>query len=67
MVTSRATGDDLIEDEDAQAVDITGDITAPPRQSASQPAAAKPGSAKTASAKTAPAARTRTPRPRTTR
>jgi hypothetical protein len=48
MVTSRATGDDLVEDEDAQAVDTTGDITAPPRQSARKPGAAKPGSAKTA-------------------
>jgi hypothetical protein len=50
MVTSRATGDDLTEDEDAQAVDITGDITAPSRQSGRKPAAAKPGSAKTAPA-----------------
>ncbi len=46
MVTSRATDDDLVEDEDAQ----TADITAPPRQSARKPAAAKPGSAKTAPA-----------------
>ncbi len=44
MVTSRATGDDLVEDDDTQAVD---DITAPPRPSARKPAAAKPGSAKT--------------------
>jgi hypothetical protein len=50
MVTSRATGDDLVEDEDAQAVDTTGDITAPPRQSARKAATAKPGSAKTAPA-----------------
>jgi hypothetical protein len=41
MVTSRATGDDLVDDEDAQ----PADITAPPRQSARTPAAAKPGSA----------------------
>jgi hypothetical protein len=46
MVTSRATGDDLVEDEDAQ----PADITAPPRQSARKTAAAKPGSAKTAPA-----------------
>ncbi|HEY2269465.1 MAG TPA: DUF3566 domain-containing protein [Streptosporangiaceae bacterium] len=50
MVTSRATGDDLVEDEDAQAVGTTGDITAPPRQSARKPAAAKPAPAKTAPA-----------------
>ena len=43
MVTSRATGDDLIEDEDTQ----SADITAPPRQSSRKPAVAKPGSAKT--------------------
>jgi hypothetical protein len=43
MVTSRATGDDLIEDEDTQ----SADATAPPQQSSRKPAAAKPGSAKT--------------------
>jgi len=37
MVTSRATGDDLIEDDDAQ----SADITATPRQSSRKPAAAK--------------------------
>jgi len=46
MVTSRATSDDLVEDEDAQ----PADITAPPRQSARKPAAAKPGSAQAAPA-----------------
>jgi hypothetical protein len=43
MVTSRATGDDLIEDADTQ----SADATAPPQQSSRTPAAAKPGSAKT--------------------
>jgi hypothetical protein len=50
MVTSRATGDDLIEDDDPQ----PADITATPRQSSRKPAAAKPGSAKPGSAKTTP-------------
>ena len=53
MVTSRATGDDLVEDEDEDAQ--SADITAPPRQSARKPAAAKPDSAKPDSAKPAPA------------
>src|SRR4051794_35517711 len=46
MVTSRATGDDLLEDEEAQ----PADITAPPRQPARKAATAKPGPAKTAPA-----------------
>ena len=49
MVTSRATGDDLIEDQDTQSADITddtvtSDIMAPPRK----PAPAKPASAQPA-------------------
>jgi transmembrane protein DUF3566 len=49
MVTSRATGDDLIEDQDTQSADITDDtvttdIMAPPRRPARKPAPAKPAS-----------------------
>ena len=49
MVTSRATGDDLIEDQDTQSADITddtvtSDIMAPPRRPARKPAPAKPAS-----------------------
>ena len=47
MVTSRTTGDDLIEDQDTQSADITddtvtSDIMAPPRRSARTPASAMP-------------------------
>lgn len=49
MVTSRATGDDLIEDQDTQSADVTddtatSDIMAPPRRPARKPAPAKPAS-----------------------
>jgi len=49
MVTSRTTGDDLIEDQDTQSADITddtvtSDIMAPPRRPARKPAPAKPAS-----------------------
>src|SRR5689334_10427044 len=54
MVTSRATGDDLIEDQDTQSADITddtatSDIMAPPRRPARKPAPAKPASGDDAS------------------
>ncbi|HET9968920.1 MAG TPA: DUF3566 domain-containing protein [Streptosporangiaceae bacterium] len=54
MVTSRATGDDLIEDQDTQSADITDDTTtsgimAPPSRPARKPAPAKPASGDDAS------------------
>jgi hypothetical protein len=54
MVTSRTTGDDLIEDQDTQSADITddtvtSDIMAPPRRPARKPAPAKPAPATPAS------------------
>jgi Transmembrane domain of unknown function (DUF3566) len=51
MVTSRATEDDLIEDQDSPSADITdntvtSDIMAPPRRPARKPVPAKPSPAK---------------------
>jgi hypothetical protein len=56
MVTSRATGDDLIEDQDTPSADITAaeltsDVMAPPRQPARKPAAVKPAKDAPASGK----------------
>ena len=51
MVTSRATDDNLIDDQDTR----TSDIMAPPRQPSRKPTPAKTDAAKTDSAKSAPA------------